>query len=138
MIKYRLKYKFFALTLLPVMVLNIFKYQIPRVEYSIFKDYIAKNLCIKKDVKNNCCEGKCFLKKQIKEVDENSSENSNSNNNSNNKKIQNDESKEFLGSYFFTFNPVALDLGPQAYWESSKMPGFASAIFVPPKYLLLY
>jgi len=118
------------------MVFNIFKYQIPRVEYSFFKDYIAKNLCVKKEIKNNCCQGKCFLEKQIKEVDENSSENNNSNNN--NKKIQNDDSKEFLGSYLFTFRPVALNLVPQSYWEASKMPGFASVIFVPPKYLLQY
>jgi hypothetical protein len=129
--KYKLKYKFFAFTLLFVIVFNIFKYQMPRVEYSIFKDYIAKNLCIKKDIKNNCCQGKCFLKKQIKEVDESSSENSNSNNN--NKKIQNDDSKEFLCSYFLTYKPVASDLVTQAYWQASKMPGFATVIFVPPK-----
>ena len=118
------------------MVFIIFKYQIPHVQYSIFKDYIAKNLCVNKDKKNNCCQGKCFVEKQIKVIDENSSENSNSNNN--NKKIQNDDSKEFLCSYFFTINPVALDLVPRAYWKASKMSGFASVIFVPPKYLLQY
>jgi ATP-dependent Zn protease len=120
------------------MVFNIFKYQMPRVEYSIFKDYIAKNLCVKKEIKNNCCQGKCFLKKQIKEVDENSNENTNNNSNTNNKKIQNDDSNEFLGSYLFAFRPVALDLVTYSYWEASKMSGFASVIFVPPKYLLIY
>jgi len=118
------------------MVFNIFKYQIPRVEYSIFKDYIAKNLCVKKEIKNNCCQGKCFLEKQIKAVNENKNENTNNTRNTDNKKIQNEEIKDFLCSYFFIIKPVASDLVPQAYREASKMHGFASVIFVPPKYFL--
>jgi len=131
-----MRYRFFAFSLLFVMVFNIFKYQIPRVEYSFFKDYIAKNLCVKKEIKNNCCQGKCFLEKQIKEVDENSNENTNNNSNTNNKKIQNDESKEFLCSYSYTYNPVALNSVPQVFCEASKTPGFDTTVFVPPKYLL--
>ncbi len=31
------------------------------------RDYISKNLCVKKEIKNNTCNGKCHLKKQLKE-----------------------------------------------------------------------
>jgi len=34
-------------------------------EYQVNKNYIAKNLCVKKDVVNNCCQGKCFVEKEM-------------------------------------------------------------------------
>jgi hypothetical protein len=60
------------------MVLNIGKYQLPYLEYNLFKDYIAENLCARKNETGNSCQGKCHLEKQIKsvaETDENSSGN---------------------------------------------------------------
>lgn len=62
--------RLFSFILLVAIFLNIAKYQIPVLEYSLFKSYIARNLCIKKDVKGNCCQGKCFLKKQLNNVQE--------------------------------------------------------------------
>lgn len=118
------------------MVFNILKYQIPQIQYFLFKDYIARNLCVKKDIKNNCCQGKCFLEKQLKAVDESTTENSNNNLNTNFKKIQNNDIKEFLSSFFSTSKPVTSDLVRQAYWVASGIPGFVSVIFVPPKYYL--
>jgi hypothetical protein len=52
------------------MVLNIGKYLLPTVEYNLFKNYIAENLCVKKNEANNCCQGKCYLEKQINLVNE--------------------------------------------------------------------
>jgi hypothetical protein len=52
------------------MALNISKYQLPYLEYSLFNDYIVENLCVQKDKANNCCHGKCFLEKQIGLVNE--------------------------------------------------------------------
>lgn len=43
----------------------------PYIEYFTFKDFIAKNLCIEKDVPNSCCKGKCYLEERIKESNEN-------------------------------------------------------------------
>jgi hypothetical protein len=67
------------------------------MEYSLFKGYIAKNLCVKKEEKGNCCQGKCFLNKQVKETEEPGT-GSNTNNNSNNKRVINLEVNEFLGA----------------------------------------
>ena len=123
------KYRFFAYTLLFVMVFNVFKYQVPQVQYRIFKDYIAKNLCENKDKPNSCCHGKCFLKKQLKLADESSSNNENSGN----KKIQLTEVKEFLRSHILTPKPDETTLFRLVNPEAAILQGHASAIFVPPK-----
>jgi hypothetical protein len=53
-----------------VMILNIIKYQLLHIEYNLFKDYIAENLCVKRCEVNNDCQGKCFLDRQINMVSE--------------------------------------------------------------------
>lgn len=35
------------------------------VNFAINQDYIAKNLCVNKDVPESCCEGKCHLEKEL-------------------------------------------------------------------------
>ncbi len=40
------------------------------VDFELHKAYIANVLCIKKDTANNCCQGKCHLKKQLKKTEE--------------------------------------------------------------------
>lgn len=39
------------------------------INYGIHQDYIAKNVCEKRMVKNNKCKGKCHLRKQLKAAD---------------------------------------------------------------------
>jgi len=39
------------------------------VSFKINQDRIAKTLCVQKEIKNNCCKGKCHLEKQLKEAD---------------------------------------------------------------------
>jgi hypothetical protein len=66
--------RFYTAMLLAVMMLNSVKYQLPYIQYDLFRNYIAENLCVKRSETNNCCQGKCFLEKQINmvnEVDEN-------------------------------------------------------------------
>ena len=40
------------------------------VSFKINQDSIAKTLCVKKEVKNNTCQGKCHLKKQLDKANE--------------------------------------------------------------------
>jgi hypothetical protein len=35
------------------------------MNFQLHKDYIANNLCLKKQVKNNHCKGSCHLKKEL-------------------------------------------------------------------------
>lgn len=39
------------------------------LEFQVNREYIAKNLCVKKNEVNNCCKGKCHLQKQLAEDD---------------------------------------------------------------------
>jgi len=125
-----LKHRIFAFVLLYVMVFNISRYQIPQIEYSLFKSYIAKNLCVKKEIKGNCCQGKCFLRKQMKMTDENSNGNTT---NTNNKKHQIIEVIEFVGASIAVLIPTEQTQRLYSCSESAKISRFASDVFVPPK-----
>lgn len=58
-----------AILILSAVLLQTFSKVIIVADYWLNKDYIAKNLCEKKDVVNNCCKGKCHLKKQLEQDD---------------------------------------------------------------------
>ena len=125
-----LRYRVFAIILLVMMVLNIFRFEIPYIEYDIFKDYIAQNLCVNKDKKDNCCQGKCFLNKQIKLTNENNT----ANENNNSKKLLNSEVKEFINSLTIIPKATEKTLSPQYFIEIFILSKIASAVFVPPKF----
>jgi hypothetical protein len=40
------------------------------ISFKINQESIAKTLCIKKEVENNTCQGKCHLKKQLDKSDQ--------------------------------------------------------------------
>jgi hypothetical protein len=40
------------------------------IDFKISQDFIAKELCVKKEVENNTCQGTCHLKKELKKVEE--------------------------------------------------------------------
>lgn len=52
------------LTLTGVLFQNFSKIII-YANFELNRDYIAKNLCVKKDEPNNCCKGSCHLKKEL-------------------------------------------------------------------------
>jgi len=122
--------RFFSIILLIMMVFNICLYQIPQIEYGLFKGYIAKNLCVKKEIKGNCCQGKCFLRKQMKMTDENSNGNTT---NTNNKKHQIIEVIEFVGAGIAVLIPTEQTQRLYSCSESTRIFRFASDVFVPPK-----
>lgn len=62
--------KVIVFILLSVFLLQMYSKLILYTEYIINKDYIAKVLCINQDKPKIGCEGKCALKKQVKEVEE--------------------------------------------------------------------
>lgn len=40
------------------------------LSFEMNRDFIAKELCVKKDIPDNCCKGSCQLTKEMKEQDE--------------------------------------------------------------------
>jgi hypothetical protein len=114
------------------MVLNIAKYQLPTVEYNLCKNYIAKNLCVKKEIKGNCCQGKCFVKKQIALTNEqDSSENSN---NSNKRAQKSQDVNDYEKAEKIRISFLSLDFSnvfpnkPKTVFNV-----YIAGIFVPPK-----
>ena len=104
----------------------------PQIEYNLFKGYIAENLCVKKDIKGNCCQGKCFLKKQQKLADENNNGNTT---NTNNKKVQTIEATEFV--IFHTTISTNIKITKLLFFKSETfiISRFVSDIFIPPQQL---
>lgn len=54
----------FILSLTGILMQNFTKVYI-LLNFQVNRDYIAKNLCVKKNEVNNCCKGKCQLQKQL-------------------------------------------------------------------------
>lgn len=125
-----MKYRFYAIVQLIILVFYIFRPVLPFVEYVLNKEFIVKNLCINRDKPHSCCEGKCYLEKQIKK---NNDSNSDTKEKNTNKRVQNDEVKEFLSSHVNTPKVYETGLIFQTFAGTILIPSFIAAIFVPPK-----
>ncbi len=127
-----MKYRFYATTLLLVLIFNIFRFTVPYIQYAFFKTYITKNLCEKKDEPKSCCEGKCFREKQINSINE-TQDTDTSNQKESSKTTQKNEVKEFL--LVHSILPLRFELyhsfitAPQMKIYSR----YLSAIFIPPQ-----
>lgn len=96
------------------------------INFQLNKEYISKNLCVQKEVKDNCCKGSCHLKKQLKEEEKKEQSPANS--------LK--DIKEFqifcqINS-FFQFQPdilLQMDFIPFAHPKTASI---SSSIFHPP------
>ncbi|GEM_PF-3567258 len=61
---------FYAFILLCSFLVGIIQPVLPMVEYYLFKDYIAANLCEERTIEVSDCEGMCYLKNQIRDQEE--------------------------------------------------------------------
>jgi hypothetical protein len=133
-----LKHKFFAIVLLTIMVFTIFKDQIPYLQYELFKEYIAKNLCVNRFKKKCCCHGKCFLEKQVKMVNE--SDDNDKNKNKPNAIQPGKSLSEFIVKKQ-NILPIPIEKVLNGLFCSisiKRVNQFASNVFIPPKYLHTY
>lgn len=53
---------------LVVLLFNLFTPSGIWLNFKINQSFIAKNLCVKKEIENNTCKGKCHLKKELEKV----------------------------------------------------------------------
>lgn len=106
----------YAMILLMVMTFHIGRSGLPFVEYALFKKHIAEQLCVKKDIKGNCCQGKCFLEKQIKQATDTDTS-ANSHNENQLKKISKTEIIEFIraSAFHISLSPVFKLIGTRGY-----------------------
>jgi hypothetical protein len=124
-----MRYRIYAILHLIVMVSYICRPIIPYVQYAVFKDYIAKNLCVNKDNPNSCCNGKCYLEKEAKKANQTTD----SDDRNTNRKVQNKELNEFLISHIALPEIFETNLLHLINFESGIPTRFVSAIFIPPR-----
>lgn len=106
--------------------------EIPYIQYAIFKEYIAENLCENKDKPKSCCEGKCFREKQVKIVNEADQED-----NTSGKSLpvpsQNKEIREFLFSKIIVPEPTATTISSPIFTDIIFNSRSISTPFIPPQ-----
>jgi hypothetical protein len=61
--------RFFAILILTGVLFQSLGKVIIMINFELNRKSIAETLCIKKEIKGNCCKGKCHLKKQLDEDD---------------------------------------------------------------------
>jgi hypothetical protein len=124
-----MRYRVYAILHLIILVFYIGRPLIPFIQYAAFKDYIASNLCVNKDIPKSCCKGKCYLEKQLKK----STENNDTEEKGTNKKITNKEVKEFLTAHISIPKATAITVHQFINAETIIFSQAVSTIFVPPK-----
>ena len=127
-----MKIRVYALILLCSLVFNLFRFEIPYIQYALFKTYIAKNLCENKDKPHCCCEGKCFREKQIKQVNTTRETDSPTEKNTN-KTSQTKEVTEFLFTQKLLSSITSTNINyiiPPSTIIHSRSVG---SIFIPPR-----
>lgn len=128
-----MKYRIFAILQLGIMVFYLARPILPYVEYAVFKNYIAKNLCVNRDKPKSCCQGKCHLKKQI----EKSAEASDTEEKNSARKILSQEVQAFLISPVSIPKTTEINLPYWANIEIIHTTQVVSSIFVPPQIFVI-
>lgn len=100
------------------------------INYQINKEYIAENLCEKKDEPESCCEGSCHLAKELVKVEEN--ENQGPLNTDNTKKEKTEESPLFFTSISFYLSQNTSSNTYTRLLNTKPVKGFYFDTFHPP------
>lgn len=124
-----LKQFFLIFALIGVLLQNFSKIII-YVNFTLNRDYIAKNLCVKKSEPDNCCKGSCHLQKELDK--EEKKEQAPVNPIKNKSEIQL-ISQNNSGIYIFSY-PDINDL--ISYYPFDLTKKNAPSIFRPPKHFL--
>lgn len=111
------------------MVFYILRPVMPYVDYAINKDFIEKNLCVNRDIPHNCCEGKCYLDKQLK----NSIENDNPKENNTHKRVQNEDLNEFVKTKTAIVQLFATKMIYLNLMEPFTSSLYLTEVFIPPR-----
>jgi hypothetical protein len=100
------------------------------VNYQINKEYIAENLCEKKDEPESCCEGSCQLAKELVKVEE--SETQGPFNPESTKKEKTEESPLFFTSISFYLSQNTSSNTYTPLLSTKPVKGFYFDTFHPP------
>ncbi len=96
--------KGFAAILLTIVILTqSFSKAIIVMQFNINRAYIAENLCVKKDIAENTCQGSCQLKKEM-EKESNKEQKTDNNKNANTFQLFCNDNNSVLNQFFVDIN----------------------------------
>jgi len=98
------------------------------VNFKINQDFIAKNLCVDKEIEESTCQGTCQLKKELKKVEKKSDEPIQ------NKSIVESEITNLYLEEIKKFTIISANKINKSYFQSNSKPvsGFSQSLFRPP------
>jgi hypothetical protein len=117
-----------AYTCLILLLFNMVRPAIPILEYGLRKEYIVKYLCENRNKPGCCCQGKCYLNKQLARQNQSTDADSRGNE----RKFQNNDLKEYLLRIVSV--PVRASAPAPKKYEPSILYSYnpVPSIFVPP------
>lgn len=124
-----MKLRAFSVFLLVLMSAQLILPALPVVDYLINQDYIAKNLCVNKDVPKSCCKGKCHLVKQLNKTN-NEPEKAAKNTNP---RVKVKEINDFLISKSIDCIKSELKIGFIIHLHTSLLARSPEVVFIPPE-----
>lgn len=128
--KETIRYKVFTVFCLAIMICYVLRPVMPYMEYMLNKGYIEKNLCVQKNVPDNCCHGRCYLHKQIEKSEQENKADQNSNNRD---ETQNKKLDDHITSAEVPPPAIEAFISVLQIVDSPLVDPFAGQIFVPPK-----
>jgi hypothetical protein len=127
--KESMKYRVYTVFCLLIMSCYVLRPVLPYIDYVINKDYISTHLCVQKSNPDNCCQGKCYLNKQVQKSQEESKPDQNNNRDDN----QNNKLDDHIISVEVPPPPVESFVNLLQIVDFPLIDPFADPIFVPPK-----
>jgi len=128
--RHTVRSKTYSVICLCILMFYLIRPVLPFIEYAIFKDYIAKNLCINKDKPQNCCQGKCYLGEQLKK----NAETQDPNTGNNKKIIPSQIVEDHMPSKGVITIPIESKTILISGYSIRIIDSFISSFFVPPKF----
>lgn len=124
-----MKNKIYSVFYLIIILFYLLRPVIPYIDYSLNKDYISKYLCEKKAIPGNCCQGKCYLDKQLQK----NSIPDDSDRDSGNKNFQDKRLEDHFKTDGILISSCEFYFLLESYYKSYSSDPFLVPAFVPPK-----
>ena len=113
-----------AFTLVLSVLLQSLSQLIVWAGYEVNLNYISKELCVNKKVKDSCCHGKCYLKKEMQQTE--------SREQSSSVKEKNEIAPGVVSNPFQLMVFQQEEIQPTCFIELFEINGFRSSVFHPP------
>lgn len=124
--------KIYSVIYLSILIFYILRPVLPYIEYSLLRDYIAKNLCINRDKPKSTCDGKCFLNEQLKK----SADPVDADKDNSKKTVQKTNVEDHLKADEVVTKSFPKYLTLTSFFDPGILYSWSSVVFVPPRLMI--